>query len=100
MPTGQNPVQSTTKAAKYYKSLSLLFLLPSLQRERLVASPVTTELPREIINVPHLLSGNKEMNWYSLKVRSVRVLFVVMGLAFPLCRCLPTDSSCRVEIKR
>ena len=39
MPTGQNPVQPTTQAAKYYKSLSLLFLLPFLLRERLVASP-------------------------------------------------------------
>ena len=28
MPTGQNPVQPMTDATKYYKSLSLLFLLP------------------------------------------------------------------------
>ena len=38
MPTGQNPVQPKTQAAKYYKSLSLLFLLPFLPREGLVAS--------------------------------------------------------------
>ena len=39
MPTGQNPVQPTTQATKYYKSLSLLFLLPFLPREKLVQSP-------------------------------------------------------------
>ena len=33
MPIGQNPVQPTTKAAKYYKSLSLFFLLSFLPRE-------------------------------------------------------------------
>ena len=38
MPIGQNHVQPTTQAAKYYESLSLLFLLPFC-RERLVASP-------------------------------------------------------------
>ena len=42
MPTGQNPVQQATQATKYYKSLSLLFLLTFLPRERLVASPVIT----------------------------------------------------------
>ena len=41
MPTGQNPVQQTTQAAKYYKSLSLLFILPFLPRERPLASPAT-----------------------------------------------------------
>ena len=40
MPTGQNPVQLTTKATKYYISLSLSFLLLLSPRERLVASPV------------------------------------------------------------
>ena len=40
MPTGQSSVQPTTQAAKYYKSLSLSFLLPFLPRERLVASPI------------------------------------------------------------
>ena len=44
MPTGQNPVQPTTQAAKYCKSLSLLFLLPFLPRERLVASPNSTSM--------------------------------------------------------
>ena len=42
MPTGQNPVQQTTQATKYYKALSLLFLLSFLPRERLVASPMET----------------------------------------------------------
>ena len=39
MPTGQNPIQSTIQAAQYYKFLLLLFILPFLPRERLVASP-------------------------------------------------------------
>ena len=42
MPTGQNPVQPTTQANENYKSLSLLFLLPFLPRERLAASPSLT----------------------------------------------------------
>ena len=44
MPTGQNPVQPTTQVAKYYKSLSLLFRLPFLPRERLVASPISAHV--------------------------------------------------------
>ena len=44
MPTGQNPVQPMTQAAKYYKSLSLL-LLSFLPRERLVASPKVQQAP-------------------------------------------------------
>ena len=39
MPTGQNSVQPTTQAAKYYKSLSLSLLLPFFPRESLLASP-------------------------------------------------------------
>ena len=39
MSNGHNPVKPTTQAAKYYKSLSLLFPLPLLPRERLEASP-------------------------------------------------------------
>ena len=50
MLTGQNPVKPTTQATKYYKSLSILSLLPFLPRERLVASPGPAGLVGSFLN--------------------------------------------------
>ena len=89
MPTGQNPVQPTTQATKYYKSLSLLFLLLLLPRERLVASPGNAQRFKS----RGLSCARNEQNMGASPPKTLG------PRPFMRINCLHIDERCAVEIK-